>query len=408
MIKSFFKWTFRLVVGLILAGAITYGIFHLWEYSTGGKFVDYLSANSETIPLEESFTYEALGADIEKSQLILVGEIHGFHEPNKFDAHFFKYLHSNYQVRHYVAEFDYIQATLLNEYLKSGDEETLRKVLKKWAVFQGRNNQDYFDKYVELQKYYASLPEEEKFQFIGIDRIQDTNLLLEFLWAMSANPDAEIPEDQAVTSLLSELMAHTSDPDTLSLLSHIKTNVDYVQEKLGREEILFQNFSQLYKSMGLGGQRLYGYFGLTHIFQYRVNGYHPLASQIRISDLGLADKILSINFIMNDSYMVMPSSQLPGFMRDEGPYSRMPISADNMLALYMVGIKDFKRMTPNHHKSLIKMDAEDSPYENSIRLNKTIQLLPLAEKLNMDDKGKPYVQYTVFVRNSDWAEPMKK
>jgi hypothetical protein len=24
----------------------------------------------------------------------------------------------------------------------------------------------------------------------------------------------------------------------------------------------------------------------------------------------------------------------------------------------------------------------------------------------MNDKGKPYAQYTIFVRNSDWAAPM--
>jgi hypothetical protein len=35
------------------------------------------------------------------------------------------------------------------------------------------------------------------------------------------------------------------------------------------------------------------------------------------------------------------------------------------------------------------------------------QIFPVTDLMEMNDKGKPYVQYTVFVRNSDWAEPMQ-
>ncbi len=124
--------------------------------------------------------------------------------------------------------------------------------------------------------------------------------------------------------------------------------------------------------------------------------------------MNLEKKILSMNFMMNDSYMVMKSKKLPKFMRDEGKYTRMPVSADNMLVMYIYGIKDFKRMTPLNSKSLVKMNGNDSPYSGSNRLNTTIQLLPVTDIFEMTDKGKPYAQYTIFVRNSDWAEPMKE
>jgi len=74
---------------------------------------------------------------------------------------------------------------------------------------------------------------------------------------------------------------------------------------------------------------------------------------------------------------------------------------------YVRRVQKFKRMTPEYHKSLIKMDGKDSPYNNSIRLNKTIQLLSVTDVFEMTDKGKPYAQYTLFIRNSDWAEPME-
>jgi hypothetical protein len=32
----------------------------------------------------------------------------------------------------------------------------------------------------------------------------------------------------------------------------------------------------------------------------------------------------------------------------------------------------------------------------------------MVDILEMTDAGKPYIQYTVFVRNSDWAEPIEE
>jgi len=179
----------------------------------------------------------------------------------------------------------------------------------------------------------------------------------------------------------------------------------FITSKMNREVILFENFKTLYVHHQLDTQKAYGYFGLFHVFQYRTNDVEPLAAQIRLSDLGLDDQILSINFLLNDSYMVIPSKKLPEFLRNEGPYTKIPISADNMLVMYLYGIQDFKRLCPEHHKSLIKLNSEDSPYANSNRLMTTIQLLPVTNLFEMNEKGKPYVQYTVFARNSDWAKP---
>ncbi|WP_159018061.1 hypothetical protein [Algibacter sp. L3A6] len=411
MIRKISKGLFKILIVTSILIGLLYGGFHLWEYISGGKFVKYLSNNSETIPLNETFTYEKIGKDIEKKQLILVGEIHGFHEPTKFDIDFFKFLHKNHNVNHYIAELDFVQASLLNDFLITGDEKKLKEILKNWVVIQGRNNKDYFNKYLTLHRYYKKLPENHKFKIIGIDKIQDEGLLKKYLKELYPNITNNIKdtfENKSVYDLIIELETiHNDDPDILLTLSYLKSNVQYIEDKVNREEVMFLNFSKLYKSYNLKEHKLYGYFGLAHVFQYRINGYHPLASKIRQSDLDLEDKIMSVNIMMNDSYMVMPSNLLPGFMSDEGPYTRMPISADNMLFMYIVGIKDFKRMTPKYQKSLIKMDGKNSPYSNSERMNRTIQLLPVTDTFEMTDKGKPYIQYTVFMRNSDWAEPME-
>ncbi len=389
---------------------IAYGGFHLWEYATGGKYVKFLKANAETVPLEEHFTYANMADDIARSKLILVGEIHGFKEPCRFDVDFFKHLHEHHDVNHYFAELDFVQAQYLNRYLRTGDEELLKDVLRNWAVVQGRNNQSYFDKYVRLQEYYQQLSEDDRFEFIGIDQIQDLGLTMRYLHALMPEQERDT-EAVSIDSMLNAAEAlrtvYADSSDILLTLNHISKNLASLKTKEYRENVLFNNFHGLYTRYALEDSRCYGFFGLYHVFQYRVSGEDPLASKIRQSDLGLENGILSMNFMLNDSYMVMPSAQLPEFMRNEGKYTRMPISADNMLFMYIFGIKDFKRMTPEHHKSLIRMVADDNPYVNTGRLNTTIQLLPVTELFEMNDKGKPYVQYTVFVRNSDWAEPIE-
>jgi hypothetical protein len=411
MIKRILKVVLKGIIGISLIIGILYGGFHLWEYSTGGKYVDYLKENSETVSLSESFSFKMLDNDIKENSLILVGEIHGFEEPQKFDYELFTHLHTNHNIKQYYAELDYVQALLLNQYMESGDENLLNDALKKWAVIQGRKNKDYYDKYRKFHQYYKQLSEQDKFKFFGIDKLQDVHLTLNYLNSLNESTKVEIKETLDLEAILSHIgqlnSIYSNSSDTLFILTQIKNNLIHYAEKTNREKVMFENFHALYRQINNNEEKAYGYFGLFHIFQYQVNGKQPLASQIRMSDLGLENKILSMNFLMVDSYMIMPSNQLPEFMRDRRKYTKMPISSDVMLFMYIYGIKDFKRMTPENYKSLVKMNAENSPYAKSSRLNKTIQLLPVAQKFKFNEKGKPYVQYTVFIRNSDWAEPEK-
>ncbi|MGF1566435.1 MAG: hypothetical protein ACFCUH_13790 [Flavobacteriales bacterium] len=404
--KRFLKRFLAVTAVLLVLPMLVFGVFQLWEYSTGGDYVAYLEANAETVPLESTFNYQRIAGDLDQAKLILVGEIHGFDEPSAFDASFFKYLHAEHGVRHYFAEFDCLQAFLLNGYLETGDLETLNRVLNSWSVFQGRDNADYQAKFIALQQYYIGLPDSARFSFVGIDRIQDNNLVFDVLAAMTPQPGSYDKERNTLSDLVEAMLDNGATGDTLALALELSRNIDYIVEKVDREEIFFQNFVHHYTALNTETAKFYGFFGLSHVLQYQVNQQDQLAGKIRKSDLGLEGKIVSINFMMNDSYMVMPSNQLPSFLSDEGKYTRMPISADNPLLLYIVGIKDFKRMTPEFHKSLIKLNSEDSPYDGSSRMSTTIQLLPFGEKMNFNEKGKAYTQYTVFVRNSDWAEPV--
>ena len=414
MVKKIFKLLLKGIIGIILLIAIAYFSFLGWEYITGGKYVKYLNEHKETVALTEDFSYYMMEEDLKNHQFILVGESHGFKEPCKFDVHFFKHLYNNFGVRTYITEFDFSQASLINAFMESGDENFLHQALKKWIVIQGRNNKDYINKFKAFYSFYQQLPPDDKFKFVGIDKIQDLEILTDHVNVLSEMDTTlesiTYTKKLSITELknrINQLLSSNDLTEPMRIeLTHLSNNIGQVEGKVGREKVMFQNFAELYKYHNWSKQKLYGFFGLYHVFQYRVNGQHPLAAQIRQSELGLEGKILSMNFLFVDSKMVTASRSLPEFMRDEGKYTKMNITTDNLLFMYIYGIRDFKRTTGEHQKSIIKMHGEQNPYANSSRLNISYQILPVTDLWEMSDKGKPYTQYSIFVRNSDWAEPM--
>jgi hypothetical protein len=161
-----------------------------------------------------------------------------------------------------------------------------------------------------------------------------------------------------------------------------------LNQRVDREQVFFNNFKSAYERYNIKGERVYGYFGMYHVFQHKVNEDMPFAGMIKNYGTPEMVKVLSIIFLLNDSYMVMPSADIQKFMRQPGKYSRMPISADNPLFICIYGVQDFKRMKNNNEKSFIKFIRENSPCEGSYQMNTTIQLLPVTDVMEMTDEWK--------------------
>ena len=415
MFKKVLKVILKLIVGIFILSGLAGLSFYGWEYVSGGKYVDYLSNNSETIGINEQFSYELMGKDLENSKLIMVGEMHGFKEPTKFDVHFFKHLYDNFGVRHYISELDYSQAKLMNIYLETGNDSLLQRVLKRWIVAQGKNNKDYFLKYKAFHEFYQQLDADDKFEFIGVDRVQDWPLFTDYVNILTENDSLAKPLKYNPATIMIHLKQRIKylltneklTKDQVFELKYLYANIIRKEEKLNREEMMFLNFKDLFQEYDLFDNKLYAYFGVAHVFQYQINGHETLASYIRESDLGFENKILSMNFLFVDSDMVMNSKKLPEFLRTGEKYSKMTISADNIWFMYIYGVGDFKRVTDENQKSIYKMNADNNPYANTSRLTKTFRVFPLFPTFEMTEKGKPYIQYTIFVRNSEWAEPFE-
>lgn len=98
-----------------------------------------------------------------------------------------------------------------------------------------------------------------------------------------------------------------------------------------------------------------------------------------------------MNFLYVDSYMVLNSKMLPEQIRTGKTNSRIPLSSDFIILIYLDGIQDFKRMTPENHKSLVKLNGNNNPYSETERLSSTFKILPIIPAFEMIDKRKPFV-----------------
>src|SRR5690554_723352 len=106
--------------------------------------------------------------DLYNNQAFVVSELHGFKENTNIKYHFLTYLHSNKNVNIYLGEISFSSGYLLNEYLKTGNEEILAKV---FSFYEGSTfyTLEEYKFYKNLYKYNKNLPRDKQINIYGID-----------------------------------------------------------------------------------------------------------------------------------------------------------------------------------------------------------------------------------------------
>ncbi|MEL6536747.1 MAG: hypothetical protein AAFQ98_15115 [Bacteroidota bacterium] len=392
---------------LLLAGCASY---------RGGipqaEFLHYLTDNTQTVDLGQPFDFSMVAEKLPNPGLILVGEIHGFAEPQRFDLEFFSFLRREEGVRHYLLEMDYSQAYFMNRYNETGNDSLLDRVLQRWVVSQGRNNATYRSKWQAFHSLYQS---GQHFQYLGISNLADLDLLAEHLYVL--DPDRTFPypsesadsvKAQALQQEIGHRLLHTGDTTVLSQYQHLKHSVACFLAKTPREEVLTANLRALYHQHHLKQHRIYAFVGLGHALLAPLqSGFQPMPFRLAQQDSWFQTHQFALNFLFVDSHMVVPSQGLPALIRQPGPYTRLPISYDNRWLSYLYGIQDLKQITPSHSRSLVHLRGTNSPYSKTQALFRMSQWLPMGQLIHAASgyTTTVYSHYLLFIRNSDWAHP---
>ena len=118
------------------------------------------------------------------NQVFLLGEAHGVARVQDVDFALLKHLNARAGVRTYVAEVDCSKAYFLNEYLRTGNDSTLRLIFRSWVAGTAQwGNADLYRKFQQIREWNQTLPKNRQIRFIGLDGLQDHPSAADYLTA---------------------------------------------------------------------------------------------------------------------------------------------------------------------------------------------------------------------------------
>jgi len=382
---------------------------------SSSKYVSYLEDHTEVIKMSDSLQFKSLDEDFYKNKLYLVGEVHEVASSPRIDFAMFTQLNEKINIDIYLAEMDIAQGYYLQQYLEGSNAIELKEILKEWFVYIGRYSEEYRNKWMKMRAYYSQLPEASKFELIGVDRIADFELIKKLLKEkLPKKYHSNLPKDHdsliawskdTLTTILNKEQSQL-DSTTLTLLENIQYNLSNYKETRNRDTFMYQNFKRKYEQDQWEEKNIYGGFGFWHTLQ----AYNTTMAGLIKKDTTLpyTTKIVSINTLYVDSKLTVESNSLPRFMQDKGnKFTRFKYSQDNRLFMYIKGIADYKKVTKPHTISLLKLDAENSPYLTSTRGTKVKKIITIWDAFTIKEGTvtTDYAQYIFLVRNTDWIKP---
>ncbi|WP_066838109.1 erythromycin esterase family protein [Rufibacter ruber] len=411
---------------LLLLGVIAYGIYALT--AVGGESTPhqtYLQQHQQEVTFTEDTPFPLFDSAFYQKQIILLGESHGTATPQELDFALLKHLNQKVGLRHYLAEVDYSQAALLNQYLQTGNEERLRFVFQFWARHNAQwGNQEFYNKIKKIRALNQTLPPHRQIWFLGVDRIQDTDALHRHLRELITQLPAK-PEDTTTARLKQMAAADTLDTDALVRtaaqflssraqdtanfdLRHTLQNVVYLQDKIKRDSVMYLNLQTLVQQKGLEREKLYGMWGIFHTIPVRVQRGVPFAYLLQGDTSPFKGKAVSIGVYTVESESMMPAAALPAAINKGQRYVNTTWANQDGPLVFVNGIKDLKAVSRGH-VSLFKTDAAHSPYRTSPRLASFKTLFPgqSIEFAGANPRVATIFPYICLVKNSKALTPVK-
>lgn len=343
---------------LILIGGVT---FYLNSSSEDG----YLRKNSFKLNLDKVEDYsdiKALDKALKDKEILFIGETHRLKENVEIQQKFLNFLIDNWNLKYYVLETGYAQTMLMNEYLKTGDEELLNEVFQELGWISSAFSQDQLEMMKAIYEKNKNLSEEKKITIIGIDAPQVSEELtlkyiemlikkvdnfpnellvfqknMEELCSKQFNTTAlGLPKEKRdniikeIMPLISEIKEHIAQNRNLyestfkEDLFHIEyivsaiENMQKIPQLVGvssiesnedslnvRDVYIYENFEKVYEHYPKG--KYYFQMGSGHVDQKPIR-IKTIASHIQNNDK-FKGKIYSIKTFYGDTYIARPSGE---------------------------------------------------------------------------------------------------
>lgn len=348
-ILKFIKITFISLLSIILLFMAYLFISNkLFLESKNDDNISYLSKNN--VQIGTSIDEKLFDDEFYKSQVFLLGEIHGYAGNQKIDQEMLFFLNKKVGIKYYIAEMDSLTAKKLNAFLfeKQKNKTILKEVVEsiKRRIPQ-QASQELFNKWNAIYDYNQKLADSLKITVIGIDKNFDD------------------------------------------------------ESKGSRDEAMVSNFKNAIQRKHLENEKFFGLFGYFHTLQKKTeSGRATFAAGLKDSGV----KVTSLVSYTIDSEMYLPKNpQLPTPENEKVDW----INADGPLML-VKGINDLKELSKPESITLFKLNSKNSPYlksQNLITVKSRAfgeNVVPLKEAFATD-----YFQYVFLLRNSKALTKLK-
>lgn len=336
------KFTFLSILSICILFSLYLFISNkLFLESKNEENLSYLKKNKTLI--NNSINDKLFDNDFYKSQIYLLGEIHGYADNQKLDKELLFFLNKKLDVKYYIAEIDSITAKKLNNFLS--DSSKNQKILREVVLDIGKripqqSSQELFNKWNDIFDYNQKLTDSLKIKVIGIDKNFD----------------------------------------------------DY--SKVPRDFAMVNNFINSIKNLKLENQKFYGLFGYFHVLQNTTeSGKETFALKLKKSGFKTTS---FVSYTLNSEMYLPKNPQFPGPDSEKVDY----INADGPLQL-VKGINDLEELSKPNTITLFKINSQNSPY------NKSQSLINVKSRLfgeNITPKKNTfttdYFQYVFLLRNS--------
>ncbi|MGV3539935.1 MAG: hypothetical protein ACO1OQ_09000, partial [Rufibacter sp.] len=384
----------------------------------------YLQQHRQEVALTAAPAFPIFDSAFYQNQIIFLGEAHGPVAPQALDFALLRHLNQKVNLRHYLAEVDYSQAHYLNEYLRTGEEENLKLVFRFWVKYNAQwGNQEFYDKIKKIRALNQTLPAHKQITFLGVDRIQDTDVLHRHLKELTAQLPA--PAESPVLVRLQQIaQADTLDADSLASVArqllpvltrdttaadllHTLQNVTYYDQATKRDSVMYLNLTALVKQKGLEDEKLYGMWGIFHTIPVRVERGIPFAYLLQSEGSPFKGKAVSIGVYVTDSESMMPAAALPAAVSKGQRYVNTTWANHDGPMVFVNGIKDLKAAA-TANITLFKTNAPGSPYRTSSKLASFKTLFPgqSIEFAGENPSISTIFPYVCLVKNSKALTPV--
>ncbi|HEY1192677.1 hypothetical protein [Flavobacterium sp.] len=348
-ILKIIKITFITLLSIILLSIVYLYISNkLFLESKNDDNISYLSKNN--VQISNSINEKLFDTDFYKSQVFLLGEIHGYADNQIIDREMLFFLNKKLGIKYYIAEMDSLTAKKLNSFLleKQNNKVALKKVVEniKQRIPQ-QSSQELFEKWSSIYDYNQNLADSLKITVIGIDKNFDDN------------------------------------------------------SKIARDVAMLDNFKNAIKRMKIEKEKFYGLFGYFHTLQKKTeSGRETFAAGLKEA------KIKTTSFVSYtiDSEMYLPKN--PQFPTPEDEKVDW-LNADGPLML-VKGINDLKEVSKPNAITLFKLNSNNSPYLKSQNLI-TVKSRAFGENIVPleNSSATDYFQYVFLLRNSKALTKLK-